>query len=112
MKTDIENTSIGDLLVESAKEAVAIHRGRMAKKHTVDNTDVVEIDEISPEKIKAIQQKYDLSTEVFGKLLGASAKTIQAWERGASHPNKYAYRLMNILAENPMIVEKLLIKNK
>lgn len=102
--------NLGDELIKSAKEAVVMHRGRMAKKHTIENTEVTPIKEFSPAEIKALQNKFQVSTRIFGQIMGASLKTIQSWEAGTTKPNKYAYRLMNIFAENPELAKSLIKK--
>ena len=62
-----------------------------------------------PKEIKAIRDKYNLSQNDFGLLLGLEAKTIARYEEGSlqevSHNNLIA------LADNPHNIEFLLEKN-
>lgn len=62
-----------------------------------------------PKQIKAIRDKYNLSQNDFGLLLGLEAKTIARYEEGSlqevSHNNLIA------LADNPHNIEFLLEKN-
>ena len=40
-----------------------------------------------------------MTQSVFANYLGVSVKTVEAWERGRTHPTGPAYRLMSFLAQ-------------
>ena len=42
--------------------------------------------------------KAHMTQHVFADYLGVSVKTVEAWERGRTHPTGPAYRLMSFLA--------------
>lgn len=53
----------------------------------------------SCEEIKEIRKKAGMTQAVFANYMGVSQKTVEAWERGRTHPTGPAYRLLNILSE-------------
>ncbi|MCR4763895.1 MAG: helix-turn-helix domain-containing protein [Lachnospiraceae bacterium] len=40
-----------------------------------------------------------MTQAVFANYMGVSPKTVEAWERGRSHPTGPAYRLLSILEQ-------------
>lgn len=63
--------------------------------------------EWTPEEVRAIREKLHASQAVFAKLLGASVKTVQAWEQGNA-PSPMASRLLECIDKNPTPWEKIL----
>ena len=59
------------------------------------------VTKLDKEQIRAIRLKARMTQRVFADYLGVSVKTVEAWERGRTHPTGPAYRLMSLLDENP-----------
>lgn len=58
--------------------------------------------ELDKDQIRAVRVKANMTQNVFANFLGVSVKTVEAWERGRTHPTGPAYRLMNLLSNNQM----------
>ena len=54
-----------------------------------------------PEEIRAIRLKIGLTQDGFGKYLGVSRATIEAWEYGRFSPSGTGHRLLAILDKDP-----------
>ena len=55
--------------------------------------------EYNKEQIREIRMGAQMTQSVFANYLGVSVKTVEAWERGRTHPTGPAYRLMSFLAQ-------------
>jgi len=56
--------------------------------------------ELNKDQIREIRMQAQMTQHVFADYLGVSPKTVEAWERGRTHPTGPAYRLMSFLAHN------------
>ncbi len=56
--------------------------------------------ELNKDQIREIRMHAMMTQNVFADYLGVSVKTVEAWERGRTHPTGPAYRLMSFLAHN------------
>ena len=56
--------------------------------------------ELNKDQIREIRMQAQMTQSVFAEYLGVSVKTVEAWERGRTHPTGPAYRLMSFLAQN------------
>ena len=67
----------------------------------------VQIPEISltPENIKAIRKKTNLSQNVFAKLLNVSLSSIRQWEQGQRIPSGATKVLLELLDKSPHILD-------
>lgn len=55
---------------------------------------------LTKDQIRDIRINAQMTQHVFADYLGVSVKTVEAWERGRTHPTGPAYRLMSFLANN------------
>ena len=55
--------------------------------------------ELNKDQIREIRMEAQMTQTVFAEYLGVSVKTVEAWERGRTHPTGPAYRLMSFLAQ-------------
>ena len=60
---------------------------------------------LSPEQIRGIREKYDLSQDAFGSLLGASPATLARYEGGSLQDKAYDHLIR--ACENPAFVADL-----
>ncbi|WP_342528189.1 helix-turn-helix domain-containing protein [Chryseomicrobium sp. FSL W7-1435] len=58
----------------------------------------------SPQDIKEIRKKVEMTQLLFAQTLGVSKKTVEAWEAGTNVPNGSAMRLLQLLEEQPTFV--------
>lgn len=61
----------------------------------------------TPDEIRALREQLKASQNVFAKLIGASPKTIQAWEQG-NPPSPMARRLLECIEKDPTPWAKML----
>ncbi len=62
------------------------------------------VNKLSKNQIREIRTNAQMTQRVFAEYLGVSVKTVEAWERGRTHPTGPAYRLMSFLAHNSIQV--------
>ena len=60
--------------------------------------------ELNKDQIREIRMNAKMTQRVFADYLGVSVKTVEAWERGRTHPTGPAYRLMSFLAQDSVQV--------
>ncbi|WP_203341067.1 helix-turn-helix domain-containing protein [Planococcus beijingensis] len=71
-------------------------------------TKTVEIKELAhftSEEIKSLRLQMNLTQKSFAALMGVSIKAIESWERGTNQPSDSARRLLEILRNEPHVVE-------
>lgn len=56
--------------------------------------------EFNKDQIRKIRMGAKMTQHTFADYLGVSVKTVEAWERGRTHPTGPACRLMNFLAND------------
>ncbi len=86
-----------DDLSQGLEEAIAFEKGTGTANVTTYVIDPVK--EYNNREIREIRNKAGMTQSVFASYLGVSKKTVEAWERGRTHPTGPAYRLMSILSE-------------
>jgi DNA-binding transcriptional regulator YiaG len=107
--------TFGDRLIRAAREALAYERGELPgvrvtyAKVTKRAVEVVPPPEWAGDDIKRVRVRMGLSQTVFADLVGASASTVRAWERGARKPSAMALRLISLAARAPAVFEDDLI---
>ena len=67
---------------------------------------------VTKEEIIALRKKYNLSQELFSKVIGCAKKTLISYEKGVSIPNDSYLILIKILIANPEIIANLVEANK
>ncbi|HAW4200600.1 TPA: DNA-binding transcriptional regulator [Escherichia coli] len=55
---------------------------------------------MSPERIRALQEREHLSQPVFARYLNVSKNLISDWERGVKRPGGAALRLLSVVEKN------------
>lgn len=107
--------SIGTLMIRGAREAVAHKRGQLRgtpvtqAKVTVRSVRVVPPPQYGESDVQRVRERLGLSQAVFANLLGASATTVRAWERGARQPSDMARRLLELAERQPDVFEEDLV---
>ncbi len=90
--------NFGDALLEGLREAAAWKRGEKA-------LEVVNIDPMPPERIRAIRRKVARSARAFEDRFGIPASTVSNWEQGRRKPDPAARLLLKLIEQNPELVE-------
>ncbi len=58
------------------------------------------IEEMTPQKIKAIRTKEKVSQSVFAKFLNTTLSTVRQWEQGTKRPQGTSLKLLNLVSKN------------
>lgn len=93
-------THANRLLNELQETAAGLHTAgvisarRMGEYQQLRN---LEVQEISPQQIKALRLREHLSQTVMAAVLNVSTSALQKWESGDNKPNGSSLRLLNII---------------
>lgn len=81
---------------KSGKRTLKTHRVAI-KKHSA----------MSPDELRAVREKLNLSQAVFARYLHTGETTYQNWEQGRAKPNAQAVLLIKMVALNPDTLQTL-----
>ena len=85
----------------SVHEAIAdLHGIGLVDKATMRRFDtmcLVNVPEYSPDEIRALRERLNISQSILASVINASANSIQKWERGVKRPSGTAMKLLNLL---------------
>lgn len=79
-------------LTKSIKQAGALARGERKPSRRY---------ELTPSRIQAVRERYELSQASFARLLNVSVKTLQNWEQARREPTGPARALLRIVEQAP-----------
>lgn len=85
-----------DDLKQGLEEAIAYEKG--VGKARVRTYTIFPVKEFSPKEIRKIRMDSGMTQKIFASYMGVSPKTIEAWERGTTHPAGPAFRLLEFLS--------------
>jgi putative transcriptional regulator len=103
----VTNENFGALLIEAAKEALAIDRGEAEAARRVRRVATVRDARVEPppaydaQGVQVVREKMGLSQAVFAKVLNSSPETVKAWEQGKRVPDGMALALLHVADEHP-----------
>lgn len=80
--------------VRGLHDAGLISKRRMREFDALCNLDV---EEMSPQKIKSLREKAHVSQAVFAAVLNTSLSTVQKWEIGNKKPSGPSLKLLNLI---------------
>lgn len=92
-----KNSRILDAVHETASD---LHKLGFIDKRAMESYDALcipPVPEYTPEQIKSLRDRYQLSQSVLAAVLNTSISTIQKWEIGEKHPGRPSLKLLNIL---------------
>ncbi len=91
-------STLFDDLQEGLLQAIDYAKERKGPARTV--TYIIDpVVELNKDQIREVRMGAQMTQSVFADYLGVSVKTVEAWERGRTHPTGPAYRLMSFLAQ-------------
>lgn len=76
------------------------HAGLITKRsldHFQQGLDL-EVETLSPERIRALREQARVSQSVFAAMLNTSVSTVRKWEQGDKHPSGPSLKLLNLVA--------------
>ncbi len=92
-------SKLGQRLIQSANEALAIARGEVEPARVYERADVA-----------AIRKELKLSQEKFAARFRLSVATVRDWEQGRRTPDASANNYLLVIKYSPKAVEKALAK--
>lgn len=107
MKQSGKTESLGDVIVEGLKEAVAWAKGQVTLRR-IDLELPSAAPKLAAAQIAALRNRLGFSQVVFAKCMNVSVRTIQAWEQGLRTPDGAAFRLMDLVAAQPALFSGLI----
>ena len=88
-----------DDLCTGLNQAIDYAKGNgEAKVVTLIKYSIDPVEEYDRNQIRNIRMKANMSQSVFADFLGVSVKTVEAWERGRTHPTGPACRLISLVS--------------
>jgi putative transcriptional regulator len=63
--------------------------------------------EFSKGKIAALRRRLKMSQAYFAAVLNVSSKAVQSWEHGVRRPSDAALRMLQVIAEEPSVVQAI-----
>jgi putative transcriptional regulator len=103
----MKKSRMADGLLKGLKQAAQMERGELTGRERV-RTLSRPAPKWTKHEIKRLRTEvFNMSQPVFASLLNVKAATIRAWEQGQRIPDGAAARLLEILAENSTLAEKL-----
>lgn len=92
--------TLGQGLIEGMREVLAWKRGEIA-------LEVVNLDPMPPERIKAIRKKAARSAAKFEARYGIPTATVNDWEQGRRKPDQTARLLLKAIEADPDFIERI-----
>lgn len=93
-------TQTNRLLGEMRETTAGLHRAGVISARRMNEYEALrslEVEEISPQQIKALRLREHLSQAVLAAVLNVSTSALQKWESGDNKPNGSSLRLLNII---------------
>jgi putative transcriptional regulator len=88
-------------ILEAVHETAGdLHNLGFIDKRSMENYDALcipPVPDYTPEQIKSLRDRYNLSQSVLAAILNTSVSTVQKWEIGKKHPGGPSLKLLNIL---------------
>lgn len=89
-----------DALASIHETMEALHEVGAIDKQTMrefDETCLTPVEPLSPEAIRALREREQLSQPVFARYLNVSKNLVSDWERGVKRPGGPALRLLTVI---------------
>jgi putative transcriptional regulator len=89
-----------DSIMRGLNEALEHTQGkRELRSHYVESVKPPKA--YTPQEVRDIREKLNMSQGYFANVFGVSKKTVEAWEHGRNKPNGAAARLLTIADKDP-----------
>lgn len=97
--------SVFDQVAGSLRSGIAHARGEVELKTT---NIPAPPPEAPPQRVAALRKQLNMSQLEFAATLNVSPRTVRSWERGLRSPSHASLRMLQILREDPRVVEMIL----
>jgi putative transcriptional regulator len=88
------------ILDEMHEATCGLHDAGLISKRRMREFDALchlDVEEMSPQKIKSLREKAHVSQAVFAAVLNTSLSTVQKWEIGDKKPSGPSLKLLNLI---------------
>lgn len=88
------------ILEEMYETASGLHSAGLITARRMREFDVlckIEVEEMPPQRIKALRENAHVSQAVFAAILNTSLSTVQKWEVGDKRPSGPSLKLLNLI---------------
>ncbi len=88
------------LLASIHKTAAGLHTAGLVDKATMREFDALcltKIEPLSPEEIRALREREQVSQPVFAQYLNVRKDAVSKWERGETRPDGPSLKLLNLV---------------
>lgn len=97
--------SVFEQVTSGLQDSIAHSRGKMTLVTTALPSPPPRMD---PAEVADLRRRLQLSQAVFAATLNVSVKTVQSWEQGRRRPSDVALRFLELIANDPGVVHRLL----
>lgn len=101
IEADFENFDFFSTLVEGLEESLDCAKRKPRTETILRKRSLPSID------VPALRRSLDMTQRDFACMLGVSCRTVESWEIGRTNPNPTAKKLMFLIQEDSLLVNKL-----
>lgn len=105
MSNNYEKMSLFEQLESGLRDSIAFSRGELNLKTTELPAPPPPV---HPAQVRAIREGLKMSQAMFAATVNVSTKTVQSWEQGARRPSDAALRMLQVIRDQPQVVERIL----
>ncbi|HEA17913.1 MAG TPA: DNA-binding transcriptional regulator [Pseudoalteromonas prydzensis] len=90
---------MSDILTAVHKTAKGLQKSKVINKTTMRKFDALcltTVHEFTPEQVRSLRQKNNLSQPVFARYFNVSDKLVKKWEQGESKPRGAALKMLSL----------------
>lgn len=103
--------SLFDELTQGLAEAIDYDKEDISNVR-LKNVYIEKVPTFNKSEVKRIRTNIGMTQKNFALIVGVSSKTVEAWESGKNIPSGSASRVLEIIAKDPVILEKAKIVSK
>lgn len=103
----MKHTKLGSEIIDGIKDYLEYRDGKKILKSTKRELPGPAPDFTSRDIKRLRKDIFRLSQPLFARILNVEIPTIRAWEQGTRQPSGAALRLLEILAKDPDVLQKL-----
>ena len=89
-----------DILATVHESVSGLHKAGLVDQATMRSFDALcltTVDKLSPEEIRALREREQVSQPVFARYLNVRKDAVSKWERGEKRPNGPSLKLLNLV---------------
>lgn len=96
--------NVFESIVQGLNEAIAYENGENTARSA--GITITPPPEVSAEDVRQLRHSLNMTQRTFAAVMGVSAKTVEAWEKGTNTPAGTARRMIGMLLADHTIPEK------